>query len=132
MNETIAINNEVHAIVAAYRGRTMARQLGFSVIDQTALSTAIMEVARNISKYAGTGNIILEMIDENGRPGIRVTAQDCGPGIPDVSLALTDGYSTGHTLGLGLPGARRLSSAFEIDTSPGNGTTVRLVKWKSA
>jgi serine/threonine-protein kinase RsbT len=132
MIETIAIRNEIHAVIAAHRARSMARQLGFSIEDQVALSNTIMEVARNLSKNAGTGEVTLETIDDNGHIGIRVTAQDCGSGISDGNRTLSDGNSIDRALGPGPVSARRLSSAFEIDSAPGKGMVIRLIKWKSA
>lgn len=130
--QTIPIYNDSHAIVAAYHGHQLARTLGFSLVDQTAISTAILEVARNIVKYAYGGEVTLEVIYRDDTLALFVTAKDKGPGIHDLELALTDGFSTGKSLGLGLPGARRLMSAFEIESVPGYGTTVRLQKWKQA
>src|SRR5262245_53445005 len=98
--------------------------------DQTLLATAISEIARNITTYAGSGEVVIEVVrDADGRRGVRVIARDEGPGIEDLDRALTDGYTTGGGLGLGLPGARRLVDEFEIQTTPGQGTTVTLVKW---
>ena len=102
---------------------------GFSSTDLTLLATAISEVARNITTYAGEGEVALRVLDEDGRQGIEVLASDEGPGIADVELAMQDGYTTGNGLGLGLPGTRRLVDDFELQTTPGAGTTVRLVKW---
>jgi serine/threonine-protein kinase RsbT len=108
----------------------MGGELGFTSTDLTLLATAISEVARNITAYAGEGEVQLSVIrGTNGRQGIEVVASDKGPGIANVELALQDGYTTGGGLGLGLPGARRLVDDFELQTAPGEGTTVRLVKW---
>ena len=98
--------------------------------DQTLLATAISEIARNITTYAKRGEVFIELVrDSNGRRGVKVIARDQGPGIADLERALTDGYTTGGGLGLGLPGARRLVDEFDIQTAPGQGTTVTLVKW---
>ena len=110
----------------------MGASLGFSSTDLTLLATAISEVARNITTYAGTGVVTLRTVRERERDGIEVVASDEGPGIEDVELAMQDGYSTRNGLGLGLPGTRRLVDDFELDTEPGVGTTVRLVKWTRA
>jgi serine/threonine-protein kinase RsbT len=108
----------------------MGGELGFTSTDLTLLATAISEVARNITAYAGEGEVKLSVIrGTNGRQGIEVVASDEGPGIANVELALQDGYTTGGGLGLGLPGARRLVDEFELQTTLGEGTTVRLVKW---
>jgi serine/threonine-protein kinase RsbT len=104
--------------------------LGFSIVEQTAFSTAILEIARNIVKYAGRGDVILQVVEADKRIGIIVLACDSGPGIEDIELALKDGYSTGKGLGLGLPGAKRLMDSFEIASQPGLGTTIIMQKWK--
>jgi RNA polymerase sigma factor (sigma-70 family) len=117
-------------VVTARQGvRELAARAGFTRTEQTVVATAVSEVARNIVKFAGRGAVVLELID-GPRPGIRVTARDAGPGIPDLDEALRDGYSTYHGLGIGLPGARRLMDEFEIVTEPGVGTTVTMSKWQ--
>lgn len=126
----VPIRDDTHAVVAAQQGRSLAAQLGFSQVEQTAFSTAILEVARNIVKYAGLGDITLQVVQDGDRAGIVVLACDSGPGIVDIELALKDGYSTGKSLGLGLPGAKRLMDVFEIASQPGLGTTVTMQKWK--
>ena len=109
----------------------MGAGLGFSSTDLTLLATAISEVARNITTYAGEGEVALRVLnDGGGRHGIEVIASDSGPGIEDVELAMQDGYTSGN--GLGLPGTRRLVDEFELRTEPGRGTSIRLVKWTRA
>ena len=108
----------------------MAAQAGLSGSDLTVVATAISEVARNIISYAVCGEILLSLIIKNGRHGLVVVAQDEGPGIADIGQAMTDGFSTGRSLGLGLPGARRLMDEFEIVSKPGEGTTVTMCKWR--
>lgn len=125
----IAIESEDDVVAARRRARELGEQLGFASTDLTLLATAISEVARNITTYAKRGEIELSPINAGGRPGIQVVARDDGPGIADLEAALQDGFSTGAGLGLGLPGARRLVDEFEIQSGPGAGTTVRLVKW---
>ncbi len=126
----VAITTDADVVTARQRARSMGGELGFSSTDLTLLATAISEVARNITAYAGNGQLSLRVVrSANGGEGIEVIAQDDGPGIANVELALQDGYSTGTGLGLGLPGARRLVDEFELRTAPGQGTTVRLVKW---
>lgn len=126
----VAITTDADVVTARQRARSMGGDLGFTSTDLTLLATAISEVARNITAYAGEGEVLLRVVrGTNGREGIEVIAQDEGPGIPNVELALQDGYTTGGGLGLGLPGARRLVDEFELQTEPGQGTTVRLVKW---
>jgi serine/threonine-protein kinase RsbT len=128
--ERIAIESDADVVTARQRARALAVGLDMPSTDQTLLATAISEVARNITAYAVRGEVLLELVrDGDGRRGIRVVARDEGPGIADLERALTDGYTTGGGLGLGLPGARRLVDDFEIETAPGEGTTVTLVKW---
>ena len=125
----VAIRTDADVVTARQEARTMGADLGFSSTDLTLLATAISEVARNITTYAGEGEVTLRVLNEDGRQGIEVLATDDGPGIADVELAMQDGYTTGNGLGLGLPGTRRLVDDFELRTGPGAGTTVRLVKW---
>jgi serine/threonine-protein kinase RsbT len=127
----IAIESDADVVTARQRARAMATELELTSTDQTLLATAISEVARNITTYATRGEVVLSTIrNANGRRGIRVVAQDHGPGIENVELALQDGYSSGDGLGLGLPGARRLVHDFKIETAPGQGTKVTLVMWE--
>lgn len=126
---SVAINNESDVVTARQRGRELAARIGFSSTDQTLFATAISEVARNIVSYAGHGEIVLCAIEEGHRRGILVVARDQGPGIADLELAMRDGYSTGNSLGVGLPGARRLMDDFELLSELGVGTTVIMKKW---
>ena len=127
----IPIESDGDVVTARQRARAMATELQFTSTDQTLLATAISEVARNITTYAKRGEVLLRTIrDKDGRRGIRVVAQDRGPGIENVELALQDGYTSGDGLGLGLPGARRLVHDFDIETAPGEGTKVTLVMWE--
>jgi serine/threonine-protein kinase RsbT len=131
--ERIAIESDADVVVARQRARALAAGLELTTTDQTLLATAISELARNITTYAVRGEVLVGVVhDDNGRRGIRVVARDEGPGIEDLEAALTDGYTTGNGLGLGLPGARRLVDDFDIQTAPGEGTTVTLVKWGRA
>jgi serine/threonine-protein kinase RsbT len=126
----IPIESDADVVTARQRAREMAAGLELTSTDQTLLATAISEVARNITTYASRGEVELGIVkDDNGRQGIRVIARDDGPGIENVELALQDGYTSGGGLGLGLPGARRLVDDFNIETAPGQGTTVTLVMW---
>lgn len=104
--------------------------VGFSLIDQTKMITAASELGRNTLRYGGGGEAHIEKVVEGGRRGVTLSFIDQGPGIVDVQLALTDGYTTGNGMGLGLSGARRLADEFELITAPGAGTTVRISKWK--
>ena len=126
----VAIKSERDIVVARQKGRTMATDLGFSVGNATLIATAISELARNIISYAGTGEISMEVVRNSDRTGILIIASDRGPGIPDLPLALRDGFSTSGSLGIGLPGARRLMDEFAIDSEPGRGTIVTVTKWK--
>ena len=131
MNEVrVAIQREADIVAARQAGRQLAAQLGFSNTDQTLIATAISEVARNIVVYAVHGEIVLTRTDDGGRVGIQVQAIDSGPGIDNKELALRDGYSTKNSLGLGLPGARRLMDDFDLQSEVGRGTTVTMKKWK--
>jgi serine/threonine-protein kinase RsbT len=127
----VAIESDSDVVTARQEARAMGAALGFSSTDLTLLATAISEVARNITAYAGSGEVSLRVLRARGRDGIEVVAADEGPGIADVELALQDGFTTGSGLGLGLPGARRLVDEFDLDTAPGRGTRVRLVKWRA-
>lgn len=128
-NANIAVDTEGDVVKARQKGRELATALGFSTTDQTLIATAISEIARNIVRYAGCGSIAFSRIERQGRPGIQIVATDQGPGIPDIELAMRDGYSTGKSLGVGLPGARRLVDELELVSSVGVGTTVTLRKW---
>ena len=126
----VQIEREADIVLARQAGRQLAAQLGFTTTDQTLIATAISEVARNIVVYAQHGEIVLTRADEAGRIGIQVIATDNGPGIDNKDLAMRDGYSTKNSLGLGLPGARRLMDDFALDSEVGRGTTVTMKKWK--
>jgi serine/threonine-protein kinase RsbT len=126
----IAINRDSDIVDARQKGRELAARLGFSGSDLTLLATAISEIARNIVVYAQRGEVSVDLIERDGLRGIRVVARDEGPGIADVESAMRDGYSTGKSLGLGLPGARRLVDEFDIVSSIGKGTTITMCKWK--
>lgn len=110
--------------------RELAVSIGFSLVDQTKIITAASELGRNTIQYGGGGQVGLERVSDGARQGIRLVFSDSGPGIPDIGLALTDGYTTGGGLGLGLSGAKRLCDEFEIHSKVGEGTTVSVTKWK--
>lgn len=127
----VQIEREADIVLARQAGRQLAAQLGFTSTDQTLIATAISEVARNIVVYAQQGEIVLKKADDDGgRVGIQVVAVDQGPGIDNKELAMRDGYSTKNSLGLGLPGARRLMDDFALESEVGRGTTVTMKKWK--
>jgi serine/threonine-protein kinase RsbT len=110
------------------RDRSVAA--GLSLVDQTKIITAASELGRNTLTYGGGGKVIAAIVSDNGRRGVRLEFIDEGPGIADIGKALTDGFTTGGGLGLGLGGAKRLSDEFDIDSSPGRGTRVTIVRWK--
>jgi serine/threonine-protein kinase RsbT len=126
----VEINSDQDIVIARQKGRVMAGELGFSSGDATLIATAISELARNIVSYARTGQIKLKGIHGSSRSGILVIASDDGPGIIDIRQALRDGFSTSGSLGLGLPGVRRLMDEFEINSQPGKGTMVAVKKWR--
>jgi serine/threonine-protein kinase RsbT len=123
----IATDDDI--VTARQEGRRLSSVLGFSSTDLTLIATAISEVARNIRLYAERGDVQLKLVQERDREGIVVVARDKGPGIKDVDLAMQDGYSSGGSSGLGLPGARRLMDEFDIRSRPGKGVTVTMKKW---
>ncbi len=125
----VLIESDSDIVLAREHGRLIGKKIGFPSTDLTIIATAISEVARNILVFAKSGEIIICDVDQNGRRGIEITAQDKGPGIRDIALAMQDGYSTGKGLGVGLPGSRRLMDEFQVLSSPGKGTTVRMKKW---
>ncbi len=126
----VPIDSDADIVSARQKGRELASHCGFPSTDLAVVATAISELARNIVRYAVHGKIILRVVDNHGKRGIEVVATDDGPGIPDVALAMQDGYSTSGSLGLGLPGTRRLMDEFEIRSDFGKGTTVTVRKWK--
>jgi len=126
----VPIREDSDVVAARSAGRSVAEHGGFGGSDITMIATAISELARNILKYAREGEIVVEGVQQNGRAGVSVIARDEGPGIADVGQAMTDGFSTGAGLGHGLGGTRRLVDEFDLDTAPGRGTTVTVVRWK--
>lgn len=127
--ERITIASENDIVTARRRGRELAAEGGFIGSDLTIIATAISELARNIVSYARAGEMTLRVVRKGDRSGLVVVARDEGPGIDDVSLVMQDGFSTGRSLGLGLPGAKRLMDEFEIVSELGQGTTVTMTKW---
>jgi len=126
----VRIDCDADIVSARQKGRQLASQCGFPSTDLAVVATAISELARNIVRYAVRGEVTLRLVDDNGKRGIEVVAADEGPGIPDIGLAMQDGYSTSGGLGLGLPGTRRLMDEFEITSDFGKGTTVTVRRWK--
>jgi serine/threonine-protein kinase RsbT len=125
----VTIETEADIVTARQKVRQLAVAGGFSRTEQTLIATAISEVARNIVEYARRGQISFHVVERNGRRGLMVVAEDHGPGIADPILAMRDGYSTGNSLGIGLPGARRLMDEFDLVTAVGRGTTITMKKW---
>lgn len=124
----VPIKEESDIVKARVAAKQVAADMGFGLVDQTRISTAVSELARNVFVYAGEGEVRIEEL-ENPHRGIRITFTDQGPGIDDIELALTDGWSTVDSMGKGLPGAKRLMSNLEIVSEPGKGTTVIVEKW---
>jgi serine/threonine-protein kinase RsbT len=129
--DTMKIEKEQDVIPFRNRVKEYAVKIGMSLVNQTKLITAASELVRNMLKYAGGGTALIEVVSDNRNSGIRLLFEDRGPGIKDVSLAMKDGYSTGKSLGLGLPGAKRLVNEFDIKSKPGEGTIVSILKWKN-
>lgn len=132
MTDILPLRSQEDLVLARKRVREQAVALGFSTIDQTKLVTAASELARNTLVYGGGGDMHVEQVTKPGKKGLRLVFADQGPGIPDVTLALTDGYTTGGGMGLGLSGARRLCSEFDLETAVGQGTRVTITQWTRA
>ena len=130
-DERLALGSSADIVALRQAVRAAAVELRFSLVDQTKIVTAASELARNALDYGGGGVAHIESLVESGRRGLRLTFTDKGPGIPDIERALKDGFTTGSGLGLGLGGARRLSSEFTIDSRPGEGTRVTITRWTS-
>lgn len=124
------IRSDLDIVIARTLARDTAKALGFGAIDQARIATAVSELARNIFLYAGTGSVTVREVDKNGRRGIEIVCEDQGPGIADMDMAMTDGYTTSRGMGMGLPGAKRLMDEFDIQTQQGVGTTITCRKWR--
>ncbi|HEX7708908.1 MAG TPA: anti-sigma regulatory factor [Thermoanaerobaculia bacterium] len=129
-NETLPIRSDNDVVMVRQRVRARTVELGFSLVDQTKMVTAASELARNTLRYGGGGDLRVELVDSGIRRGLRLSFIDQGPGIADIDLALTDGFTSGNGLGLGLSGARRLVNEFELESKPGAGTRVTITRWK--
>ena len=125
----VLIEHEADIVTARQKGRELAAASGLSTTEQTLIATAISEVARNIVVYARRGEVIVAPLEQQGRRGVLVVARDEGPGIANPELAMRDGYSTTNSLGMGLPGAKRLMDEFELSSTLGKGTTITMKKW---
>jgi len=128
--DALPLQTQQDIVLARQAVRKMTQELGFSLVDQTKMVTAASELARNAVIYGGGGVMLWSYLAENGRQGLRLTFKDDGPGIANVELAMTDGWTSGNGLGKGLPGARRLVNEFEIITAPRAGTQVSIIRWK--
>ncbi|HEX8516680.1 MAG TPA: anti-sigma regulatory factor [Bacteroidia bacterium] len=129
--DELSIRVERDVISFRNRVKEKAVKIGMGLLNQTKLITAASELVRNLLKYGGGGKVIIEIVSKGTHNGVRLIFIDNGPGIKDLDLALKDGYTTGKSLGLGLPGARRLVSEFDIKSEVGVGTTVSIIKWKN-
>lgn len=130
LSDQRAIQSAEDVVSVRQMVRQRAVEVGFNLVDQTKIVTAASELARNTLQYGGGGMVTIDTVENLGRRGVRLTFEDEGPGIPDVELAMKDGYTTGGGLGLGLSGARRLSSDFSIQSAPGQGTRVTITRWR--
>ncbi len=126
----VPLRQQEDVVLVRQQVRSLALELSFSLIDQTKIVTAASELARNTVVHGGGGHALLESLEDHGRRGLRLSFMDSGPGIPDIAKAMQDGFTTGSGLGLGLSGAKRLSSDFSIESQPGIGTRVTIVRWK--
>jgi serine/threonine-protein kinase RsbT len=129
-DDTLPLKSSQDVVAARQLVRTRAAELGFSLVDQTKIVTAASELARNVLDHGGGGTCRVETLVDGFRKGLRLVFEDQGPGIPDVTLAMTDGYTTGNGMGLGLSGSKRLVNEFNLVSKVGEGTTVTVVKWK--
>jgi serine/threonine-protein kinase RsbT len=127
--QTVQITSDQDVVRVRQAARALAIQASLSLVDQTKVVTAASELARNTLIYGGGGDAVLELLTDGARKALRIRFSDDGPGIADISLALTDGYTTGGGLGLGLSGTRRLVDEFDIDSAVGKGTRVTITKW---
>lgn len=128
--ETLSVRASAEVVSVRHRVRAFAIECGFSLVEQTKIVTAASELARNMVDYGKGGTVLIELIDDGSRRGVRLTFEDQGPGILDITEALRDGHTTGSGMGLGLGGAKRLSNEFHIYSAVGQGTRVTIARWK--
>jgi serine/threonine-protein kinase RsbT len=128
--EVLQLRADGDVVRARQAVRAMCAELGFSLVDQTKMVTAASELARNTLIHGGGGTVVLEIVEDGMRRGVRLTFEDEGPGIPDIAEALRDGYSSGNGMGLGLGGSRRLVNEFDITSTVGSGTRVTALRWR--
>lgn len=129
-NGTMPIASEQHIVLGRQMVRTLCQAMKLSLVDQTKMITAASELARNTLVHGGGGRMRWEMLERDGRQGLRLHFEDEGPGIADMKLAMTDGWTSGGGMGLGLPGSKRLVGDFDVQSAPGQGTRVTIAKWK--
>jgi serine/threonine-protein kinase RsbT len=129
--DRLEIRSSDDVVRVRQQARTMAVAAGLSLVDQTKIITAASELARNTLDYGGGGEVLMEVIEETGRRGLRIVFEDRGPGIADVEQAMRDGFTSGSGLGLGLGGAKRLSNEFKIESALGSGTKISIARWKT-
>lgn len=128
--DTMPVNDEQQIVMARQTVRKLAQQIGLSLVDQTKIVTAASELARNTVVYGRGGEMTWAIVQNNGRTGVRLAFKDDGPGIANLDLAFKDGWTSGNGLGMGLSGSRRLVNEFDIQTTPGQGTCVTVLRWK--
>lgn len=121
---------EQDVVLARQTVRKLSQEAAFSLVDQTKMVTAASELARNTLIYGGGGQMRWEVLQDGGKTGVRLLFRDEGPGIPDLKLALTDGWTSGSGMGMGLSGTKRLVNEFDLDSAPGKGTRVTITRWK--
>jgi serine/threonine-protein kinase RsbT len=128
--ETVPIQNSSDVVLARQKVRQWAQELRFTLVDQTKLVTAASELARNTLDHGKGGHMVIDAVENLAKTGLKLIFEDQGPGIPDIQAALRDGFTTGSGMGLGLGGSRRLVNDFDIQSGPGQGTRVTVVRWK--
>lgn len=131
IKEVIPVQQERDLVLCRNRVKEVAVKTGMGIVNQTKLITAVSELARNMLRYAGGGSVLLEVVFRGSEPGVQLLFEDKGPGIADIAKAMEDGFSTGKSMGLGLPGTKRLVSEFKINSTVGKGTAVKIIKWKN-
>jgi serine/threonine-protein kinase RsbT len=128
---SMTITREQDVVPCRNRVKEVAVKIGMGIVNQTKLITAASELARNMLRYGNGGEVLIEAVSKGRESGVRLTFTDKGPGIADINLAMQDGYSTGKSLGLGLPGTKRLVNEFDLKSTLGQGTTITILKWKN-
>lgn len=128
--DSVPVRTEQDIVIVRQLVRKLTQELSFSLVDQTKFVTAASEIARNTLIYGGGGDMLWQVLLEDSRKGIRLTFEDKGPGIPNLELAMMDGWTSGKGLGMGLSGTKRLVNQFELESQPGQGTRVTITRWK--